>query len=73
MIQLLQSGDPVLLSWLTLRLKERGIAAVIFDDHTSAAYAGALPGVQARVMVAAEDLPASLVVLEEMQALKRDD
>lgn len=73
MIQLLRTSDPVLLSWLTLRLKERGIEAVIFDDHTSAAYAGALAGVQARVMVAAADLPASLAVLNERPDACGDD
>ena len=65
MIELIRTDDSVLLSWLEARLAEIGIEVVVFDGHTSSAYAGALDGVCRRMMVAEDDLSRALRVVAE--------
>ena len=57
MIELARIDNMVKLSWLTARLREEGIEAVVFDAHTSGLYAGLLDTVQCRVMVDEADAP----------------
>lgn len=56
MIELIRSEDPVLISWLEMRLRELGITIHVLDAYTASAYAGALGAVQRRVMVDEADL-----------------
>lgn len=65
MIELIATEDLVLLSYLRSRLGDLGIACVVFDDHTTSAYAGALPAVQRRIMVADADIGRARQVLAE--------
>jgi hypothetical protein len=65
MVELIRTDNPVFLSWLRLVLAEAGIIAAVFDDHTSAAYGGALAAVPCRVMVAEDDLARARRVLAE--------
>lgn len=65
MEDLISSDDPVFLSWLTARLEEDGIAWVMLDGHTMAAFAGALGRVRARIQVAPEDLGRARWILAE--------
>lgn len=65
MIELLRTDDPVLLSWLELRFAQLDIHAVVFDDFTAGIYGGAIEGLSRRVMVAPEDLPRALRVIDE--------
>jgi hypothetical protein len=65
MIELTRSDDAVFVSWLEGRLGELGIKTVIFDEHTSSVYGGALGAVQRRVMVDEADLDRSRRVLAE--------
>jgi hypothetical protein len=65
MVELIRTDDPVLLSWLTVRLADLGLRALVFDGHTATAYGGALSSVRFRVMVDERDLiRASGVVAE---------
>lgn len=65
MVELIRTDDPVFLSWLTARLADLGVEALVFDGHTATAYGGALPGVLFRVMVDECDvIQASRVVAE---------
>ena len=57
MIELIRSEDPVFVSWLEMRLRERGIKAHVLDTYTASAYGGALGAIQRRVMVDDADLP----------------
>lgn len=54
MQELLRSNDIVRLSFLTALLADAGIAAVIFNSHTSAAE-GSISAIPRRLMVAEED------------------
>ena len=69
MIELIRTDDPVLLSWLETRLAEVGIEAVVFDGHTSSAYAGALDSVCSRMMVAEDDLSRAMMIVAEGRGL----
>jgi hypothetical protein len=69
MIELIRTDDPVLLSWLEIRLAEIGIEVVVFDAHTSNAYAGALDSVSRRMMVAEDDLSRAMRVVAEGRGL----
>jgi cytochrome c biogenesis protein ResB len=69
MIELIRTDDPVLLSWLETRLAEVGIETVVFDGHTSSAYAGALDSVSSRMMVAEEDLSRAMRIVAEGRGL----
>ena len=64
MVELTRTNDPVLLSWLTMRLEREEVAAVIFDTHT-AIVEGSIGAIQRRVMVANDDLPRALRVLQD--------
>ncbi len=55
MRELLRTNDPVLLARVTALLEGEGIAAVVFDQHLSSAFAGLVDLVQQRVMVADDD------------------
>ncbi|MCP5366598.1 MAG: DUF2007 domain-containing protein [Hyphomicrobiales bacterium] len=68
MIELARIDDPVKLSWLTARLREAGIEAVVFDTHTSGLYAGMLDTVRCRVMVAEDDAARARAILREAPA-----
>ncbi len=65
MLELTTSDDPVFLSWLMSRLAEEGIAAMVFDEHTSAALAGLLGTVRCRVMVDEDHLARARLILRE--------
>ena len=69
MIELIRTDDPVLLSWLETRLTEVGIDVIVFDSHTSSAYAGALDSVCRRMMVAEDDLSRAMRVVAEGRGL----
>ena len=51
MKELLRTDNPVLLSWLTARLAEENIPALVCDSFTAALYGGALDQVARRVLV----------------------
>jgi hypothetical protein len=55
MVELLKSNDLVLISYLLHRLAEEGIAAQVFDEHTSAVE-GSIGILPRRVMVEEGDL-----------------
>jgi hypothetical protein len=55
MVELLKSNDLVLISYLLHRLAEEGIAARVFDEHTSAVE-GSIGILPRRVMVEEDDL-----------------
>ncbi len=64
MIELTRTNDPVFLSWLTAALAANGIAADVFDTHTSI-MEGSISAIPRRVMVSDGDIgPARLVLAE---------
>jgi hypothetical protein len=65
MIELLRSDDPVLISWLEMRLNQLGIKAHVLDAYTASVYGGALGAVQRRVMIDHADLPRARRMLDE--------
>ena len=70
MEELLRTNDQVLLSWLTARLAEEAIGAVVLDTHTSV-MEGSISAIPRRVMVERRDLWRAkllLVEAEEIQA-----
>ncbi|MSP83508.1 MAG: DUF2007 domain-containing protein [Alphaproteobacteria bacterium] len=64
MIEIVRSNDVVRLSWLLALLKDAGIEAVIFDEHTSIAE-GSLLAIPRRLMVETDDAPRARRVLTE--------
>ena len=72
MVELIRTADPVLLSWLDMIFRERGIKIVVFDEHTSTVYGGALAMVPRRIMVDEDDLPAARRILAEAGRLAGD-
>ena len=54
MRELTRSNDPVFLSWLTDRLQDEGIYAVVLDSHMSI-MEGSISAIPRRVMVADDD------------------
>lgn len=69
MIELIRTGDPILLSWLETRLAEAGIGWVVFDDHTSTIFGGTLDTVGRRLMVADADRGRASDILAEGRKL----
>lgn len=67
-IELTRSNDPVFLSWLTVRLEEEDVAAVVLDTHT-AIVEGSIGAIQRRVMVDEADLARARTVLHEASTL----
>ncbi|MEK9724059.1 MAG: DUF2007 domain-containing protein [Rhodospirillaceae bacterium] len=68
MVELTRSNDPVFLSWLTMRLAEEEVDAIVLDGHT-AVVEGSIGAIQRRVMVAADDLARARLVLHEAATL----
>ena len=68
MIELVRSNDAVFLSWLTMRLGQEDIEAVVLDGHMAVAD-GSIPAIQRRVMVEDDDLERARSILREAEAL----
>jgi hypothetical protein len=68
MIELVRSNDTVFLSWLTMRLEQEDIGAVVLDGHAAVAD-GSIAAIQRRVMVADDDIHRARRVLEEADDL----
>lgn len=68
MIELVRSNDAVFLSWLTMRLEQEGIDAVVLDSHMAVAD-GSIPAIQRRVMVIDGDIGRARLVLSEADDL----
>ena len=64
MIELTRTNDAVFLSWLTLRVEEEDVDAVVLDTYTAIAE-GSIGAIQRRVMVADDDLARARFVLQE--------
>ena len=64
MIELTRTNDAVFLSWLTMRLEEEDVDAVVLDTYTAIAE-GTIGATQPRVMVADDDLARAHFVLQE--------
>lgn len=64
MRELVNSNDPVRLSFLIALLADAGITAVLLDAHTSA-IEGSIGAIPRRLMVAAEDERRAREVLRE--------
>ena len=64
MIELTRTNDTVFLSWLTMHLEEGDGDAVVLDKYTAIAE-GFIGAIQRRVMVADDNLPRTLLVLQE--------
>jgi Putative prokaryotic signal transducing protein len=64
MREVLRSNDAVRLSWLVALLADAGIAAVVFDTHTSI-LEGSIGALQRRLMVDEEDHAKALRVLKD--------
>jgi len=62
--ELVNSNDPVRLSFLIALLADAGIMAVLLDAHTSA-IEGSIGAIPRRLMVAAEDERRAREVLRE--------
>jgi hypothetical protein len=73
MVELLRTGDVVMLGWLCNRLREAGIETHVFDAHTSSLYGGALDAVAARVMVDEVDADRAGLILAEAHRLGADE
>lgn len=58
MKELLRTNDPVLLSWLTVLLRDDGIHSVVFDVHTSV-LEGSANAIPLRLMVIDDDFEAA--------------
>lgn len=69
MEELTRTNDPVLLSWLTARLADEEIAAVVLDTHTSVVE-GSISAIQRRVMVDRRDLFRARALLAEAEAIQ---
>ena len=64
MIELTRTNDAVFLSWLTMRLEEEDVDAVVLDTYTAIAE-GSIGAIQPRGMVADDDLARARFVLQE--------
>ena len=69
MEELTRTNDPVLLSWLTARLADADIAAVVLDTHASVVE-GSISAIQRRVMVDRRDLFRARALLAEAEAIQ---
>ncbi|MGB0748214.1 MAG: putative signal transducing protein [Magnetospiraceae bacterium] len=63
MRELIRSNDPVFLSWITHRLADEGIGALVLDTHASI-MEGSLGVLPRRVMVAEDDLSRATWILD---------
>ena len=68
MRELLRTNDPVLLSWVTARLAEEGVEAIVLDHHTSV-LEGSVSAIQRRVMVDDSAMFRARRVLDEAEEL----
>ena len=68
MEELTRTNDPVLLSWLTARLADEDIAAVVLDTHASVVE-GSISAIQRRVMVDRSDLVRARALLAEAERI----
>ncbi|MFO1153977.1 MAG: DUF2007 domain-containing protein [Rhodospirillales bacterium] len=73
MIELVRTGDPVLVSWLDMIFRQRGIKMVVFDEHTSTAYGGALSLISRRIVVDEGDLDIARQILHQAEGLADDE
>ena len=64
MIELTRTNDAVFQSWLTMRLEEEDVDAVVLNTYTVVAE-GSIGAIQRRVMVADDDLARARFVLQE--------
>ncbi len=64
MVELFRTNDPVLVSWMTARLADLEVEAVVFDQHASV-MEGSINAIQRRVMVHREDLFMARQVVRE--------
>ena len=64
MIELTRTNDAVFLSWLTMRLEEEDVDAVVLDTYTAIAE-GSTGAIQSRGMLADDDLARARFVLQE--------
>ena len=64
MIELTRTNDAVFLSWLTMRLEEEDVDAVVLDTYTAIAE-GSIGAIQRRGMLADDDLARARFVLQE--------
>jgi len=71
MVELVRTNDLVLVSWLTAALASEGIAAVVFDTHTSV-LEGSVAAIPRRVMVEEWALARARLLLQEGEAAVRD-
>lgn len=62
MVELLRTGDPVLLSYVSALLSDAGITSAVWDRHMGAAIGGVLPS---RVMVADGEIEIARKLLAE--------
>lgn len=62
MVEILRLNDPVQLSFLVALLKDGGIEAIVFDQHTSI-LEGSAPAIPRRLMVIDEDAAAARRIL----------
>jgi hypothetical protein len=69
--ELIRSGDPVRLSFLTALLADAGIESMILDTHSSIMQ-GSLDILPQRLMVADDDLGRALAVLIEAAEIPAD-
>lgn len=68
MIEVLNTNDPVKLSFAQAVLKEAGIKAVVLDAETAGMFGGALPWIKRRVLVPDELADKARRVLTEALA-----
>ncbi|WP_303981975.1 DUF2007 domain-containing protein [Dongia mobilis] len=71
MRELVRSGDPVRLSFLTALLADAGIESLILDTHSSVMQ-GSLDILPQRLMVADDDLVLAQAVLVQAEQLDPD-
>lgn len=72
MRELIRSGDPVRLSFLTALLADAGIDSLILDTHSSIMQ-GSLDILPQRLMVADADLAQARRVLIEAEEMRADE
>lgn len=65
MVEVFATNDPVRLSFAEAVLRQAGVEAVVLDSHTAGLFAGALPWIKRRVLVAEEDEAAARRALAE--------
>jgi len=70
--ELIRTNDPVLLSWLEVRLAEEDVAAVVLDTHMSV-MEGSISAIQRRVMVERRDLYRARRIVAEAERIQSGD